>query len=567
MNDNISDNSIINNHASEDKADASSYLIQSANDPARLPSSLDLPTDHIDHQTMDPTNTQIQQADILTTDTFDALKFNQPDLDQQANIMQNTNQGKQQSVIGNFDQPNNAHTSNTYQSGVDTILKSGYDDTAFEQDSPIATKQPLNKSNIIKPFVDSDVPLDLYPENQDDKNQYVQADNHRKDVPLHVNPFEQSANADEFKSIKEKNLEESLHKLKGVLKQKNMQIENLQRVLAKVDKFGQTLDAFKSDVSTLRSSHEQWTVSVAEMKKCMHQELEVKGNKLNQSIKKLDEAHKYILELKNQQESSRLRIGEIESKLISQSVAHEKERENLTKELKVSKVNAIKQMQKDHEVNFERMKLGLEQTIESLKRDLLMKDSEIIKYSTEFENYKSYCQELETKLENKNTLPTADKSTNYDEVEVNQSELDIVREKLTRSREKFENLEKENHLMRTEILQLTQKIKKLAQENETQSSENLKQIADLKTENESLIARQRKKIEEKAMDTNTQNTLSATEYEYLKNIVFQFMLGRQPTVLAKVISTVFKYEQDQVERVCKVQEAMESLLDGVKTIK
>lgn len=366
--------------------------------------------------------------------------------------------------------------------------------------------------------------------------------------------------------LRMRNLEKLLFKCQQLLRHKNSQIEIFRKALEKVDSFSVVVANVKEDLKNLRLSHESWALSVAQMKKLMHQELEARENKLNHSIKMLDETHKHIAELKNQQESYRLRIAELESKLISQSFAHEKERYSLTKELKVSEVNAIKQMQRDHEVNLERIRLGLEQTLKSLKRDLLMRDSEIIKYSTEIEKYKSKYQELETRLENKSALSRADKSTNHDNCVQNQSELDLLSEELNQSKEKFENLEKENHSMRTEILQLTQDFKKLSQENETQSSKNLKQIADLKAENESLLACQGTNIKE-ATETNTQNTLSVTEYEYLKNIVFQFMLGREPTVLAKVISTVFKYEQDQVEQICKVQEAMESLLDGVKTIK
>ena len=34
------------------------------------------------------------------------------------------------------------------------------------------------------------------------------------------------------------------------------------------------------------------------------------------------------------------------------------------------------------------------------------------------------------------------------------------------------------------------------------------------------------------------------------------MVGREPTTLARVISAVFKFDNDQVEQICKVQDAI-----------
>ena len=41
----------------------------------------------------------------------------------------------------------------------------------------------------------------------------------------------------------------------------------------------------------------------------------------------------------------------------------------------------------------------------------------------------------------------------------------------------------------------------------------------------------------------------ATEYEYLRNILFQYMLGRQSKTLWKVLATVVKFSPDQVRQI------------------
>lgn len=40
--------------------------------------------------------------------------------------------------------------------------------------------------------------------------------------------------------------------------------------------------------------------------------------------------------------------------------------------------------------------------------------------------------------------------------------------------------------------------------------------------------------------------------------VYQFMLGKEPLVLARVISAVFKFDKTQIEQVCKAQESIQS---------
>ena len=65
---------------------------------------------------------------------------------------------------------------------------------------------------------------------------------------------------------------------------------------------------------------------------------------------------------------------------------------------------------------------------------------------------------------------------------------------------------------------------------------------------------------ENKKDKEVSEVPDSTQFEYLKNIVYQFMLGKQPLVLARVISAVFKFDQTQIEQICKTQELVQTAL-------
>jgi len=46
-----------------------------------------------------------------------------------------------------------------------------------------------------------------------------------------------------------------------------------------------------------------------------------------------------------------------------------------------------------------------------------------------------------------------------------------------------------------------------------------------------------------------------TEYEYLRNILVEFMLGREPVTLAKVIAAVMRFSHEQTDEIIKKQES------------
>jgi len=50
------------------------------------------------------------------------------------------------------------------------------------------------------------------------------------------------------------------------------------------------------------------------------------------------------------------------------------------------------------------------------------------------------------------------------------------------------------------------------------------------------------------------------EFEYLRNILYEYMMGRQPLILVKVLSAIVKFSPDQVSAIVKAEEKKQSYL-------
>ena len=52
----------------------------------------------------------------------------------------------------------------------------------------------------------------------------------------------------------------------------------------------------------------------------------------------------------------------------------------------------------------------------------------------------------------------------------------------------------------------------------------------------------------------------ATEFEYLKNVLYQYMLGKESLTLARVLATVVKFSPEELHEVVKHEEKKHSIL-------
>lgn len=203
--------------------------------------------------------------------------------------------------------------------------------------------------------------------------------------PLPVNRF----------STKIKDLERILAKCKESLKQKNAQIKALKDALGELDDFKNHNQELRRELGELRESHESWTVSIAENKRLMHQELENKNNDIERHKSEVKELQQKLNDSYNNIRQLKSAIHDLESRLVSTSAAHQRERDNLKKELLQAKHEAIKQCQKDNELQIERIRLDLERSIEALKVQLLSKDEHLVKTVTRQQELESRNHELE----------------------------------------------------------------------------------------------------------------------------------------------------------------------------
>lgn len=187
--------------------------------------------------------------------------------------------------------------------------------------------------------------------------------------------------------------------LKESIKLKNSQIKTLKSALGEVEKFKGLGDELRKELHEIKNAHERWTVSIAENKRVVHHELEMKNvevirlkNEINEYQSKLHDSNTIIRQLKTN-------IQDLGSKLVSTSAAHEKERETLTRDLTMARNNAIRQVQKEHEHHIERVKLELEKSIEALKMALLTKDKELMDHGQIQQQMAQHNRDLQYELE------------------------------------------------------------------------------------------------------------------------------------------------------------------------
>ncbi len=55
----------------------------------------------------------------------------------------------------------------------------------------------------------------------------------------------------------------------------------------------------------------------------------------------------------------------------------------------------------------------------------------------------------------------------------------------------------------------------------------------------------------------------ATEYEYLRNILYQYMLGKESQTLARVLATVVKFSPEQVAKIEQHEERKNTVLGSL----
>lgn len=80
------------------------------------------------------------------------------------------------------------------------------------------------------------------------------------------------------------------------------------------------------------------------------------------------------------------------------------------------------------------------------------------------------------------------------------------------------------------------------------------------------VMSQRREITElrKIVNLRHDTLEDSTEIEYLRNILYEYMMGRETLVLARVIAAVVKFDQEQTNKILKKEEDKLTLLGSLR---
>lgn len=81
---------------------------------------------------------------------------------------------------------------------------------------------------------------------------------------------------------------------------------------------------------------------------------------------------------------------------------------------------------------------------------------------------------------------------------------------------------------------------------------------------QTLVNQRRELVELRKLVKLRSETLDdSTEIEYLRNILYEYMMGRETLVLARVIAAVVKFDQDQTHKILKKEEDKLTLVSKI----
>ncbi|RZF47178.1 hypothetical protein LSTR_LSTR004887 [Laodelphax striatellus] len=93
-----------------------------------------------------------------------------------------------------------------------------------------------------------------------------------------------------------------------------------------------------------------------------------------------------------------------------------------------------------------------------------------------------------------------------------------------------------------------------------------KQLEDTKLQHKHEVSELQKCIAMKKHSSDKHNDVSiedCTEMEYLRNILFEYMMGKEPVIMAKVLSAIVKFDPEQTNKILQKEEQKVSLLRKV----
>ncbi|KAJ8916653.1 hypothetical protein NQ315_000298 [Exocentrus adspersus] len=369
------------------------------------------------------------------------------------------------------------------------------------------------------------------------------------------------------------NLLAELNSLRTTIQELSSENSKLKPICAKAEETSSELERVRNQNAALENERDNLTKEMSELNLRVSQISS--DNKMivdeNQVLMHSNEELKVMLESLENEKSG---FDQIKSKLIEENTAISNTLEELQQQLdEVKKENAA--LAKDKiRVNAAELDISkIQQDFYEIKEkcDSLFIENKNLK--SEYQKLEEKCNDfdkvkkvLETQineLENQYTEILHEKQLLHDEIQelkispvnlqpdlTSKLELEILKEETAGGKL---DLEQEVQLLQDKLVQyksldLTNKSSIAFYENELQK---------VKNQNEKL----NRKLDETLVTLNHCAELStSTEVEYLKNVLYNYMLGKESLVLARVIAAVCKFDPQQTENVLQREQQKQTLL-------
>ncbi|XP_068092671.1 LOW QUALITY PROTEIN: golgin subfamily A member 4 [Hyperolius riggenbachi] len=432
---------------------------------------------------------------------------------------------------------------------------------------------------------DQGIQVGLQQENEEQENKYLLLVEHHKLIESELSSVR------EDQTLKEQRIKELEYILEDV--QKKL-LETEQRLKESNLSDVNDLEAEKFKIEHLSSKHQEVLLSIQE-------QLAAKDSELKACIEKMEEKSRLCEELKvlnnefmSQENTFKIKLKDAEGEI-------QKFRKEVTKLQK-----DMRALRKEHNHELDLLKKEiLEEAEEKIKHET--EDSELKHNST----IKQLLREFNTKMaEKERELETAVQETIGKAQEVEAELMQSQRIETTQLHKKI--AEKEDDLKRTvkkyeellemreeemtlKVTELQEKLEQLqeelsrqqteeaAQDEEDLQSEDLQtQLAKKTTQlNEAKLSMQELKEQINVLEDQLKKYTRGifvspfgtpykdenhrhgdinvfgepTEFEYLRKVMFEYMMGRETKTMAKVITTVLKFPADQAQKILEREDA------------
>ncbi|KAK2582046.1 hypothetical protein KPH14_002751 [Odynerus spinipes] len=396
--------------------------------------------------------------------------------------------------------------------------------------------------------------------------------------------MEQKTSEVQILEAKEKDLLEENEKLKSFnMKELEQKIQEIDILRSKVKEQKNKINELQSQVESLTNltNNLNSKLQTADNNKTIERDFVEKSNKLEEENKKL-EAHLDEALITFQAKESQMQMINTELKnqtdqLKEELKMHEEEQnirlKQLVKEFQAQLQDKEEELQSALEKRFDYQQSYESNLLQQYKEQLKDFQVELTTKSEQIENLILENKRIATEKENEiKTLTDTVASIKKEHVnelrEIEQKWKTILQQRSDKLEAKHEEEIKELTREWKNERKLDTKIDTATEELENTSCIAMATIqsntGSFHTFQQTLASQNRELAELRKLVKLRHETLEdSTEIEYLRNILYEYMMGRETMVLAKVIAAVVKFDQEQTTKILKKEEDKLTLLGSL----